>query len=859
MNGYRKLRWLTCWQACLLPCLLLTFAPVRAKAAVVTPNSVLGSSNWPGRPVTNLINGGGLTTTGDVLSWTHIATGGADEAWHAGPDSAGLPGGTVGNPPPVDSQELVFFLPGATDLTGAYFWQQPQGGRGLKDFEILTSTDFDLSTATFTSLGNFTLDIASSGALTTQERSFVANDVWLVKININTTHSGSVNDYVGLAEVRFEGVTPVVVPSAPTLTIDRDTGNMTLASLRPEDHNFIAYAINSPSGALNDSQWTPIADTGDGDSGGSLDSDVWIPFSAPGARSSLSEGELPGGDGLTLSSNSSIDLGNIWIKNPRQDVSIQLMKADGTFDSVLVQYTGNDGDAFVAGDMNLDGMITPADWPLFRAGFGGDYRSTALSAAETYALGDLDGDRDSDLQDFRLFEAAYDLANGGGALAALASVPEPASVLLLGLGAALAAGRRRVRSVASAAAVSTLACLASASHAQTFTVVAPPTDPTTQVSADVEFSGSFAASNLFSDTSLTAADINAKAYDNGDAQYAGRGNGPFYVFIDNGTSINANWIAFAERTGGIATADRVGQLDFWFSNTPFGGVVPTGAPAASVVIDDPLGTTLKPYPLQTEASGRYAVIKMTADPDLFNSASNIGGHEFRFLQGPSPLRLEVNTTTGAIKLKNDGASAQALTLDGYQISSEGSSLSTGWSGLGGQAGFAAGTGSGNGWEKGAASGPTLLTEAFLLGGTSVAANASISLGAGFVTGQAQDLEFAYSIDDKFSAKGIVTYVSTPGTGDFDGDGTADGGDFLAWQRNFGATSGAAQADGDGDGDGSVNSVDLALWNAQFGAAGLAATAAAVPEPGTAGLLLASVAALIASRRRQAAHNCQRIA
>ncbi|MBX3432102.1 MAG: N-acetylmuramoyl-L-alanine amidase [Pirellulales bacterium] len=53
-------------------------------------------------------------------------------------------------------------------------------------------------------------------------------------------------------------------------------------------------------------------------------------------------------------------------------------------------------------------------------------------------------------------------------------------------------------------------------------------------------------------------------------------------------------------------------------------------------------------------------------------------------------------------------------------------------------------------------------------------------------------------------------------GDFNGDNLVDGSDFLAWQRGFGASSGASLADGDADGDGAVDAADLAIWQNQYG-------------------------------------------
>jgi hypothetical protein len=89
--------------------------------------------------------------------------------------------------------------------------------------------------------------------------------------------------------------------------------------------------------------------------------------------------------------------------------------------------------------------------------------------------------------------------------------------------------------------------------------------------------------------------------------------------------------------------------------------------------------------------------------------------------------------------------------------------------------------------------------------------------------------------------------------DFNGDGVVDGGDFLAWQRGFGAT-GAQLEQGDANDDGAVDAADLAAWSTAFGA-GAATTnantlALAVPESTTMGLfIVAGVWAVAVARRR----------
>jgi len=64
--------------------------------------------------------------------------------------------------------------------------------------------------------------------------------------------------------------------------------------------------------------------------------------------------------------------------------------------------------------------------------------------------------------------------------------------------------------------------------------------------------------------------------------------------------------------------------------------------------------------------------------------------------------------------------------------------------------------------------------------------------------------------------GSVEDQPIPDSADFDNDNDIDGADFLAWQRGFGTTTGAAKTDGDADNDGDVDAADLGAWESQFG-------------------------------------------
>ena len=77
----------------------------------------------------------------------------------------------------------------------------------------------------------------------------------------------------------------------------------------------------------------------------------------------------------------------------------------------------------LAADLNRDGRVDAVDWTIFKSGQGRSF--SGMTPAETYFLGDLNGDLVYDLLDFSKFRAAYESANGSGSFAQLLSVPEP--------------------------------------------------------------------------------------------------------------------------------------------------------------------------------------------------------------------------------------------------------------------------------------------------------------------------------------------------------------------------------------------------------------------------------------------------
>ena len=240
-----------------------------------------------------------------------------------------------------------------------------------------------------------------------------------------------------LGGILIGDATGFVSPLAPkpTLTIDRSTGSMLLENNTANSLDVVAYEILSNSGSLDPNTWESRADA---------DSN-WIEFTAPSDRDNLAEGKQPNLGGDTLANGGGqLSLGNGWIQNPTEDVTMRLGLADNSLMDVDVIFVGNDDSPLQVGDLNFINGVEADDWNMMKAFFGSD--TTGLSTPEAYQAGDLNNDGTVNFLDVNAFAAAFDAANGVGAFAALASVPEPASVLLMACGlVGIGIGRKRIR------------------------------------------------------------------------------------------------------------------------------------------------------------------------------------------------------------------------------------------------------------------------------------------------------------------------------------------------------------------------------------------------------------------------------
>ena len=248
-------------------------------------------------------------------------------------------------------------------------------------------------------------------------------------------------------------VSSAVYQPTLSITVDRNTGTISMSNLTGGPVNIKGYQIGSAFEALDpdNAKWKSIAENYDAGSPGPNQIDAahnWTELTEATANGDLSEADLESALGASLAAGRVVTLGTAgtWISNPNEDLSFEYVSGTQSLRGV-VAYTGNGGVPLPNGDLNASGSITSADWIILR-----NNQHTNLSGkslAEAYRLGDLTGDKLNNHFDFVEFKTLYDVANGAGAFVTMvASVPEPStSLLVLAAGAlVLPTMRRRSKS-----------------------------------------------------------------------------------------------------------------------------------------------------------------------------------------------------------------------------------------------------------------------------------------------------------------------------------------------------------------------------------------------------------------------------
>ena len=700
-------------------------------------------------------------------------------------------------------------------------------------------------------------------------------------------------------------------------TVDRTTGALTILNgTGVTVSGILGYSFTSEIGAIAPAGWTSIADNYDVDGDKSVDADdEWTELTAASSRADLSEFQLiPGlgaGDGGEIAHNGAISLGNVWIKNPNEDLLLELVYDDGSKQNLIVEFEGNGGVPFTVGDLNFDGTVNTLDWLTLQSNALADL--SALSTAEAYGFGDLDGDNDNDIDDFDLFVEAV----GGPAAfqAMIAGVPEPSSLVLIGLGCVACCFARRRSARTSEVrkdhgremkgremkesstmmhksfffSLVAMSFLMAGGQANATVVLQDDfedgvIDPVKwqELNGDPvnntidESGGSLNMETVVTETMFL---VTQNEWDPATEALKITGSGTFgpqglVVWTRSGNTGNtgggpAHVLDSGIRNNFWLSGNSVNALEKaaggwpWFSVTTTEGVVPDNAATDwdFEIIDD--GTTINMTVTQTSDPANTAT-------GVFTSSTVFGSNHVAFQVNdgslnevtieisslPSVLTLLVNPSTGGTALFNE--TGAPVDFNSYQITSASNSLdAVGWNSLQEQdyEGSGGTSGTGDGWEEMGGAAAHALGESYLDGSSTLTDQGFIGLGQAFNDASTQDLVFQFRDATSEAVKsGLVKEVLS---GDMDGDGDVDVDDVnpfvqaLTDRAAYDLAHPGVLADlvGDVDGSGKFDLGDISKFKALVSSPGTG-SATSVPEPSSLVLLVFCLMAPALTRWRR---------
>lgn len=235
-------------------------------------------------------------------------------------------------------------------------------------------------------------------------------------------------NYIGIdardaGSVTFDNlsIATIVPPAVPQLVINRDTGEVSIANTSELPLAIAVYNITTQQGRFNRSnaRWMSLADS---------DSD-WLEFGPDGGdlRDDIAEGAITGSYEIAAAGNpgDTLSLGTPWERSPFEDIAIDLRDQFGVPVAIDVVYTGT---PILIGDFNLDGVVSLADYTIWRDNLG--------ASNTVFAEGDANGDGSVTSADYQLWKAHFgesaSMAQSIAHNAAAATVPEPTALLLAG-------------------------------------------------------------------------------------------------------------------------------------------------------------------------------------------------------------------------------------------------------------------------------------------------------------------------------------------------------------------------------------------------------------------------------------------
>ena len=680
------------------------------------------------------------------------------------------------------------------------------------------------------------------------------------------------------------------LPSALQLIIDRNTGEAILKNFSEGSVTLLGYEIFSNKGALDTVGWNPISGNYDAGSPGEIDpDDKWtiLTNTSIDHTNSLAEYVFPGAgqanNGITLGAGQQINFGQAWIPTHDEgDLSLVVHNTAGGQSTVPIFYVGNGGKPLAMGDLNHDGVVDAADWLIFNSNDPSDDLSFT-SIARAYGMGDLDGDLDIDTLDYRLFEAAYNAANGAGSFLAMLNqgqpVPEPSTLLVAALGLPLALTLRRSRTALRL-------CLLGLAVVWSFGSQAPAQSVVFDFRNNSELDDTPLGSTMsrspdegpFNVITMKTTDARAPIYANADLDWDGVS---YHTTVSHIPS--AHGILIRNPGEHVPPQDTTGfnpyeSLSFEFDRYvrilefDFASLNEAEGDQGEVSVEGLVSPILFNYATLSGGSANLMInpfgdliIPAGADITLTGLESYNGGTSAWRLVTMTVeevfprMTARVNAQTGEVLLTNTGEIP--LAFDSYELRSGDAALKIGngdWNSLSDQGRDTMGGGIGESWDEGGNVNASIVAERFLLGETALAPGEFVSLGNLFdlEIGSIENLSFFFSDKQTHALNGLVELFAPQDLpGDFNGDGVVDAADYTVWRNNLGGDD--AVLGGNGHTNGVVDTEDYLVWKDNFGkAAGAGAielAATQVPEPSSVALIgLAACGMLCWTRRRRLA-------
>ena len=208
------------------------------------------------------------------------------------------------------------------------------------------------------------------------------------------------------------------------LNLNPETGEATIQNLSAfiDPIEVTGYSVSSPSGSLKAESFNGLSDDNEG----------WT-IANPGSNV-LAELQLTGS--TIFDTGTAFSIGSIFDTAGPRDLVFEFTTQDQLFEGTVAYQVGGavipPPTAGLPGDIDGDGAVGFTDFLVLSANFG---------MTGGIAEGDIDGDGSVGFPDFLVLSSNF------GQSAAVAAVPEPTAISMLGLGGLLLLGIRRRRGV----------------------------------------------------------------------------------------------------------------------------------------------------------------------------------------------------------------------------------------------------------------------------------------------------------------------------------------------------------------------------------------------------------------------------